>query len=515
MPAPLVIRADASSRIGTGHVMRMLALAQAAADRGSRTVFVCAEIPEALEARLRKEGFPVERIAAVAGTPGDAATTVDIARRHRGTPDAKAWIVTDGYAFDATYQGALRNAGFRVMVIDDYNHLPAYDCDLLVNQNIGAEELRYAFRSPARRMPGPRFAMLRREFRAAMKQVRATARPARPGEPVRVLVTMGGADIHHMTGKVLHALSGLNDRAFHVRAVVGAAYPDFDALVAALPAGPHRLECLRNVENMPELMQWADLAVTAAGSTCWELLGLGVPMLVVVVAENQARIGRLLGERGIATDLGWYDAWSDERFVGEVRRLTADPARIDRFREAGRRLVDGDGVDRLLDAMSRPLLSLRPAVSGDARTLWLWANDPETRAASFASAEIPWEDHVRWFEARLASPSSTVYIAESGDAPVGVVRFDVDKDGIAVISVAVAPDARLRGIGATLIEQGTCEFAATGGCRTVLAYIKPENERSSRAFEKAGYRHTGETTVREQRAVVMTWTPDAAPTRNG
>ena len=137
--------------------------------------------------------------------------------------------------------------------------------------------------------------------------------------------------------------------------------------------------------------------------------------------------------------------------------------------------------------MSAPSLRLRDARPSDVELLFRWANDPLVRSMSFSSAPIPWEGHQFWFAAKLADPACLLFLAEDeSDTPVALVRFDVEGER-AVISVSVAPEARGRGLGAHAIHLGTVEARARARVGEVLAYIKPENEASIRAFRSAGF----------------------------
>jgi len=162
MSPVLLIRADADSRIGVGHVMRCLALAQAWQDSGGEAVFVATELPGGLEERLLHEGFQLIRIPAPVGGPEDAAATLAAARNH-----SAVWIVVDGYAFTASFLDALREAGSRVLAIDDMANLERYPVDVLLNQNLSATPAAYDGRagSSTTLLLGPRFSLLRREFR--------------------------------------------------------------------------------------------------------------------------------------------------------------------------------------------------------------------------------------------------------------------------------------------------------------------------------------------------------------
>src|SRR5262249_34539906 len=130
---PLVVRADASTARGTGHVMRCLALAQAWQDAGGRVVFVMADEVSGLSTRLKSEDISIESIAAVAGSEDDARQTSECAGRVGAD-----WIVVDGYQFSGRYQQRVKDTGHRLLVLDDYGHADHYWADVVVNQNLGA-----------------------------------------------------------------------------------------------------------------------------------------------------------------------------------------------------------------------------------------------------------------------------------------------------------------------------------------------------------------------------------------
>ena len=154
----LLIRADAGAAMGTGHVMRCLALAQAWQDAGDQAVFVSSSLPPALDSRLRDEQIGVHPLSAAVGTAADARATADRARAL-----GARWIVVDGYQFGADYQRALKDASFRLLVIDDYGHAGHYCAELVLNQNLDAPESLYRSRGPSTQLLlGCRYALLRR-----------------------------------------------------------------------------------------------------------------------------------------------------------------------------------------------------------------------------------------------------------------------------------------------------------------------------------------------------------------
>lgn len=131
-------------------------------------------------------------------------------------------------------------------------------------------------------------------------------------------------------------------------------------------------------------------------------------------------------------------------------------------------------------------ITLRPARPEDVRLLFEWANDPSVRAVAYRPDPIPWEDHERWFAARLASDATRLYVAETDGEPVGQIRFEA-AHGVAVLSVSLAARARGRGVGTRLIRAGTDRLFADTTVREVQAYVRDDNPASARAFEKAGF----------------------------
>ena len=149
-------------------------------------------------------------------------------------------------------------------------------------------------------------------------------------------------------------------------------------------------------------------------------------------------------------------------------------------------------------------LELRPAIESDSRLLFAWANDKLTRQMSFSSAEIPWTDHQRWFEEKLADATSEIYMAidDTGES-IGVVRFELAQAGAATISITVAPAHRGRGIGSQIIDLGCEQLLKGQRSSEVLAYIRPDNRGSLRIFERAGFSKGRDVSYAGQAALLL------------
>jgi UDP-2,4-diacetamido-2,4,6-trideoxy-beta-L-altropyranose hydrolase len=334
----LLIRCDASVAIGTGHAMRCLALAQAWQDSGGRAVFAVAEATTAVEERLQRESMGVTRLKAEPGSADDLQQTIALARGKQAS-----WIVVDGYRFGADYQSGLKYAVLKVLFIDDNGHAEHYSSNLVLNQNAYANDELYRSREHATKLLlGPRFALLRREFSAWRGWKRETPVIAR-----KVLVTMGGSDPDNFTSKVVDGLSAITAENLQIRVLAGGSNPHIASL-EELAGGENSIQVVRDATDMPEQMSWADLAVAGAGSTCLEICFMGLPALLIDLAENQTPIANELARRGTARHLGSLKTVTPDLVAAETRRVLASEAERRTMSQRGRELVDGAGAGRVV-----------------------------------------------------------------------------------------------------------------------------------------------------------------------
>jgi len=502
MCAKLIIRADATVAMGTGHVMRCIALAQAWQDAGGQAVFAVAEVTPAVRARLLSESC---EIVSIAGTPGgadDAARTIAIAREQ----DA-SWLVLDGYQFGADYQVQLQRAGQHTLVVDDYCHAGHYPGDFVLNQNIGARAELYQDRAPhTRLLLGPRYALLRREF-AAWRDWKRTVSPVCR----RVLMMLGGSDPENLTARVIDAIQLAGIEGLEATVAAGGSNPHIAELQnAADLCGLNRglkIVLHKDVTRPGDLMAAADVAVSAAGSTCWELCLLGLPSLVIDVAENQTVVAQDLHRQGCAIHIGDRTV-SASRIAEGLRSLVESLGLRESLARRSRELVDGYGAMRVVSAMrGMRELWLRPVQAEDRKRLWEWANDPGVRAASFSAEPISWESHVAWFAKKLEScqghnPASFIFVAEDDEgSAVGQVRFDTRPEGSWDIDISVDKAMRGRGFGAKIIASGIRELEKSKPNPQVHALVKPANVASIRTFEMCGFCRVGTQEIRGHEAI--------------
>jgi UDP-2,4-diacetamido-2,4,6-trideoxy-beta-L-altropyranose hydrolase len=338
----LLIRADANVAMGTGHVMRCLALAQAWQDAGGKSVFAMAEPPPPVRERLLSEDMEVVPVEIQPGSREDARCVAELANRR-----AVTWVVVDGYHFDADYQRELKNAGLQVLFVDDNGHASYYTADLVLNQNAHADESLYPNREPyTRLLLGARYVLLRREFQLWRQWKRVIPPAGR-----RVLVSMGGSDPGNLTADVIPALKSIQVEGLEVVVVAGGSNPHLEPLKRAIGSSDGGFRLLKDVVNMPEIMAWADVMLAAAGSICWEICAMALPALLVVTASNQRHVAQRLAALGAARTL---DSGTERIAIDSaplMQRLLESQDIRQSLSSRARELVDMDGSARVVSAL--------------------------------------------------------------------------------------------------------------------------------------------------------------------
>jgi UDP-2,4-diacetamido-2,4,6-trideoxy-beta-L-altropyranose hydrolase len=325
----------------------MIALAQAWQDSGGESEFLCAEIPAALEARLLKEGFYLRRIDVLPGSSEDVSAICDVISEQ---PEFAPIIILDGYHFDSAFQLALKEKGCCVVVVDDYGHTRFYHADCILNQNLSAVQKLYTKRNCGTRLLlGAKFTMLRKEF----LQYRGIQRPT-PARAQRILVTLGGSDPNNVTQQVIEVLANLD---VEIKVLVGGSNPHLPILVETLRSTPHLadIEIISDSTDIAGWMVWADLAVTGGGSTSWELAFMGVPMIQLILAENQIEIVNACTKLGVSECGGDLINGSLQHLADVVNRLRDDSQLRHDFSKRGARLIDGFGAQRVVQAFRHRL----------------------------------------------------------------------------------------------------------------------------------------------------------------
>jgi UDP-2,4-diacetamido-2,4,6-trideoxy-beta-L-altropyranose hydrolase len=350
----VVFRTDASLQIGTGHVMRCLTLADTLAEHGTDCLFICRAHEGNLIDLIRTRGHNAHALPVEAAQPEsaaalthaswlgatqaqDAAACASILAAHR--PD---WLVVDHYALDARWERALAPNYRKLMVIDDLADR-AHACDLLLDQTFGREAADYRPLVPAncRLLCGSQYALLRPAF-AALRPYSLQRR----AQPVvrELLITLGGVDKDNATRQVLQALRTCPLPAdCRITVVMGTTAPWLEEVRTQALTMPWPTRVLVGVSDMAQLMADSDLAIGAAGSTSWERCCLGLPTLMLVLADNQRKMAQGLEKSG-AAKLIHPDPCATTQLGELLLALIHDPVPLLHMIACAASVVDGSGA---------------------------------------------------------------------------------------------------------------------------------------------------------------------------
>ncbi|MDM7858932.1 UDP-2,4-diacetamido-2,4,6-trideoxy-beta-L-altropyranose hydrolase [Thiopseudomonas acetoxidans] len=311
----IVLRVDASIEMGSGHVMRCLTLADALTQAGAECHFICREHPGHLNALITERGHIVNSLPYIeqhkqrqyskaeelahanwlrATQEQDLESCIPILKLLQ--PD---WLIVDHYAIDERWHKKLRPYCQKIMVIDDLADRQ-HDCDLLLDQTFGRSEEDYVLLVPehCEILCGAQYALLRPEF--AQWRDYSLKRRAQ-GQLEHLLINLGGVDKDNITTEILQALANtaLPDNC-RITVVMGATAPWVERVQQQAALMPWPTEVKVGVNNMAELMANSDLAIGAAGATSWERCCLGLPSIVICLADNQRKVIRSLEQSGAA-----------------------------------------------------------------------------------------------------------------------------------------------------------------------------------------------------------------------
>ena len=472
-PIRVAIRADAGTALGTGHYARACAVADALSAAGGTEIML---VTNREGAALVPAYFP-SGISVLALAPSDTgpAGTMRALRQMGWAPDV---IYLDQYREVPEWEAQAAEAGARLLVLDDLD--AAKRADVIVRPHDGEADgvggiiLR-----------GPAYLPLSRHVTSLAPR----ARPPSSSSNLGLNVCFGGSDPTGETAKALQALGDLNE--LDVDVVIGPGAIVDPALTDAAEHMPHvSLHRAPSQEILTELMSEADLALGAGGVMLWERLCLGLPSLVISVAQNQRPQIDTMAAAGAIRFVGNHAEVTPGTIAQAVTTLAADEPARRALARTGRKLVDGRGALRVAAWIRALALGARDVQLDDAEDLLNWRTDDRNWQHNWEEAEKPdLAAHVAWLEARLANPDCVFRILTRGDEPVGIVRFDLgDGGGSAYLSIYLLPAWHGQKLGlAVYLAAERALRRSHPGVRHIVSRVHRDNMASERLHRDAGF----------------------------
>lgn len=523
----IVVRADASLTMGSGHIMRCLTLADRLKQQGHDITFICREHDGHLADLIGQKGFAVQLLA--------KSETADFIKQHAHSewlgisesddfaecqPILQAlkpdWLIIDHYAIGKNWEQQAKRLlpNLKILAIDDLADR-THDCEILLDQNFGRKNEDYQALVPShcQLLLGTRYTLLRDEFaswRAMSLNRRKSVQP-----PKHILVNLGGVDNDNVTLKILQSLNTFvqqSTQSFNVTVVMGKTAPHIESVQRFAKHASFACAVLVNVTNMAQLMANADLAIGAAGSTTWERCCLGLPMVLIVLADNQQVIAKALADKNlvkVVTDIGALDE--------QLPRLLSELAdNYKKFSRQSAKLVDGQGAKRVAHwikfAQKFQHCQVRQATQADSQMIWQWRNHVDVRRWMFGQDEIALADHEKWYGRQLDRANVHLLIFEVAGEPMGLVnvtQMTVDKyqtlnaakntandnsanDKSASWGFYLSPNsAKGQGLGFALGVLAIAQIFNTTDIGKITAQVLAYNTASLALHRKLGFSETG------------------------
>ena len=473
MTSPLaVLRPDGGPRIGGGHVSRCLALATALRRAGWETT-LAVEDPAIPLLKGQTSDIPFVRL--------PDASPIALARAVEGKADL---LLLDHYGLDHEFETACRRFADRLVAIED---LPTrrHDVDLLIDYTPGRRAADYDELVPARSvvLTGPRLVALKDAYAAARPG--ALARRRRGGPAQRLLVSLGAGDAIRTLETVLSGVAAA-EADLDVDLVAGGG-ADLQALAQLLARFPRHYGLHVGLRDLSALASDADLGIGAAGVTAWERCTVGLPTILIQVADNQRDAIASLVAAGAGQSLGPADKLTAQALTAAIDNLARDDDARRRMGAAAAGLVDGLGAVRIALHLPPPgaQVALRAASLADARLLHEWQSEPATRRYARNPAVPSLSEHVAWLNRTLDDPARMLCLVLAQNEPVGMLRLDRSEDETGFeVSIVISERYAGRGLARSALALARRMLPFTELRATVL----PGNERSHALFRAAGYR---------------------------
>lgn len=351
----IVFRVDSSIQIGAGHVMRCLTLAKKLKNKAD-VKFICRDKKGNLIDRIMSEGIevfilnkePLEDKSDIkieldwlgVSQKQDVLECTKILKSIK--PD---WLIVDHYGIDILWHECLQKYYKKLLVIDDLANRQ-YNCDILLDQNFYQDKYaRYEnlVTSKCKLLLGPKYALLREEFLANL--------PNEKHKGInKILVYFGGSDLKNNTLKSLMAIQSCKLTDIHINVIVGLDSPHREDIISFC-SNKNNIVCYDFVENMAEMMQDSDLYIGSAGTTTWERCCMGLPSIVIGIAENQIQPMEAMEQSGMTFFLGRDESVGVRHISNLLNKLINDQSVLEKMRKKNIDLVDGSGTSRCISEM--------------------------------------------------------------------------------------------------------------------------------------------------------------------
>lgn len=463
----ICIRTDGNSKIGFGHIVRCLSLAQMLKSNYDITFF-CKEIPEIFQIEFNKNKIGLIQI--------------DSEDQFISDLKEKQIVILDGYNFDTDYQIQIKSKGCKLIVIDDLHNHEIF-ADLIINHAPGTTPQDYIAQPFTQFALGLDYALLRPPFLTQAKKQRIIENFD------TVIICFGGADPRNLTKQALEAAIDFSHFK-KIIVVINSSNAILKKLNPLLNDDPRiDLRMNLNADEMLETILEAQISITPSSGILLEVIAAGCIPVSGLAVDNQKYL-----YENFKKSFSIYDA---EDFTKEkISSAISKALSLSCVNVITSRIIDGKSDIRNLKLVNQldneNFLNLRRVNKNDIEITYKWTSDKEIRKYSFQQHKICIEEHSQWFNEKIANPLCYYYIAEFNAERIGSIRFDI-KEEEAIISFLIDSHYHGHGFGSIILKKGIEKLLQenySSTIRTIVGEVMAENIPSVKAFERLGFRNT-------------------------
>ncbi len=500
----VVFRVDASSQIGTGHIMRCLTLAEYLKNDGIDISFICRKNSGNLRDKIIKKGFRLFELEPPGKPRHDDklfhSNWLEVTQKEDAEQCKQIlekiktdWLVVDHYALDHEWESDLKHLCTNIMVIDDLadrNH----NCDLLVDQTFGRIAEHYIDLVPkdCTLLVGSEYSLLRPEF----SEWRSYSMERRSQVNLKnLLIAMGGVDFENHTEEVLTKLDSCAlPYDLNITVVLGRHYPHLESLKMRVERSKHTINIQVDVENIAEIMANSDLAIGAAGSMSWERCCLGLPTIQIITAENQKFLAEKLSK--INASLLVNENNSLESLINNATKWMQDVS------ISTAKITDGTGSLKVASQITKNIVKFTLQDFGEVELInyvdmnfndqafaLKMRNDISIKRWMYSQQEISQNEHYDFIKKLNGNEERFYFLVKLGGTTVGSINFSniVPNDSLD-FGLFTNPYTELRGAGKILEAAGISYAHFKFGIKKVKLEVFSDNIRAINFYKKCGFR---------------------------
>ena len=335
----IAFRVDASPAIGIGHLMRCIALSEELIKRGNICSFVTKIDDISLIKKIKENNINIKYIDSNATLDDDKNQLLKYCRNNNIN-----WIITDSYNINSKYLKEMKKNGFKVLSIDDTAQIHYYS-DIVLNQNIGSDKLIFSAEKYSKFLLGPKYAMLRNDLLRRHEKI--------DRENIeKLLIMFGGSDNDNLTLKIIDLLKSFSKK-IDFSVIIGPLNPFYNDIEKYIKKENLKIKLIKSPENIVDLYLDTDIAISAGGTTCYELAYFGIPNIIITIADNQFKNASELDKQKVSIYLGKKEEIKPKQLKNKFNELVNNLPLSKNLSRNGKKMVDGKGKERIVDFMEK------------------------------------------------------------------------------------------------------------------------------------------------------------------